>query len=822
MRLYHRLALFLSLLLLPLFGRGQSTADTSLSPTLKISRITPDEQDGLLHILISAYDKDGAHLELDKFNTAVFKDDHQFEGAFKRLELQKVVPIMDRTVSQSLEIEIPPSQILFLLDLSGSMTDDKLKDAKKAIYDILSMDLLANTDMQFAWFHDVVSEKNEPISLASFDQVITPLSVKSTNDTDLYRAILKKVRDLQDMKGYRAIILLTDGKNDTKNNPIYQGADAIPRISDSTLLDFVAQELDSTLKIFPVGLGKDADSKFLEALASATPSAEDYPTKDVAPTELFTAFQKIISTLSTPNYKLEVQPDTSDARYGTERRIFKVTYRKDLEAVKTVVLGSAGRKIDLGFQSTGKEANQFIGALTGVGILVLLLLVLTLSVPIYNNILFRRKYIWKYREVRVDNPPPDPLTLEAFQDDDLVVINEQGTKMMKLSSWKYYRENKMEAQAGDFTELFKLQASSGDFFSQRGVYKQLNWLWFGALGGFIAWNINAVLIELNWTSLYEFFAQLDQPNASTQIFTSVLNEFLVGIAMSIGIVGCLAIAEERGNWGKFKITKVLLRVLVGLLIGVFLYLLESTLIGRLQLPAFLSSVLGWTLFGTGLALVVSLFSSIEAVNALKGGLLAALLGGIVYEIFYIPFVRDLFSSTVSHVISWMAYGGILGYTLFTVVARLEQYELLCLSPQDFAQWKSPISKWLKDPVIGSVIMGSHHKNRVFLKWHHQDSSVQPKHARISYAGDRVYIEPLEGEVWINSQQIKTKTPLENGQAIQLGANGLTRLQFIAKAQETAAVQQGQRGSRSASLQPDNRSTHEVRRIRNQIQITNKR
>ncbi len=67
---------------------------------------------------------------------------------------------------------------------------------------------------------------------------------------------------------------------------------------------------------------------------------------------------------------------------------------------------------------------------------------------------------------------------------------------------------------------------------------------------------------------------------------------------------------------------------------------------------------------------------------------------------------------------------------------------------------------------------------VYVKW--PDKSVKDWHAKLSYSKGVVFIEPNEGEVLVNSQLIRKKTPLQHLDRIQLGEFSNSVLQFLAK------------------------------------------
>jgi hypothetical protein len=446
--------------------------------------------------------------------------------------------------------------------------------------------------------------------------------------------------------------------------------------------------------------------------------------------------------------------------------------------------------------------------------------------PIKHRKQFEKKFIKYYHQIKVPNVTKrDPLTKRDFTDMDQVVVSEDGKRVLALTTWKYYKGGK-ENEAGDYADLFPADLRASQFFSQRGDFKRFNWLWFGALGGGIAWAVLAIFkaVDLTW---YQTFLSSWADREDEQISTAIFGDTLLGIAMGIGIITTLSWVEERGQSQKFSIGRVLLRVMLGVIGAYLVFLVQSFLLMKYipiwEYSPLVRSCVGWLLFGAVLGLTLSFASSITPATGVKGGLLAAFIAFVVYSILDLPVFHSFFDSQIVAAIGYMTFGGVLGYTLHTVVAMYEDYELRCLSPRDFAMWQSPISKWLKSPSIEYIVIGKNPKSTVYVKW--PDTHVADFHARMSLIKGLPHISPDQGEVLVNDMRISGPTPLENGDRIKLGSQSVSVLQFLAK---ESKLPPGSGRNLSASPAPapssgggKGRSPQEAAQIRKQIQIKRK-
>jgi len=153
-----------------------------------------------------------------------------------------------------------------------------------------------------------------------------------------------------------------------------------------------------------------------------------------------------------------------------------------------------------------------------------------------------------------------------------------------------------------------------------------------------------------------------------------------------------------------------------------------------------------------------------------------------------------------------------------VVSRLEDFELLILSPKAFSGRVSPISKWLKSSSIDYVFMGKDPGCHLYIKW--DDPIAKRRHAKFSYSNNVVSVEPEDGAIYVNNICIQKRTSLKNDDIISLGAKSTSRVQFRTK-ETTEDAQIGSLGGNKhhgSSIHVKRRSKKEVANIRGQITI----
>ncbi|MFK7946528.1 MAG: VWA domain-containing protein [Saprospiraceae bacterium] len=692
----------------------------------------------------------------------------------------------EKSGEQALETQVvasdtKPLTILFLMDLSGSMKVDKLNQAKKAVrYSLENMP--SNANVYFSTFQNVISE-NTPLTVNNFNQVVEPLETQPNYHTDLYRAVHEKVTGLSTVEGDKVLILLTDGRDEAELVPTYYEED-IERVSQNQVLETISG-IDKEFRIFAVGIGNDANKKFLEQIALQTPNEGDGYKFGVAPEDLGSTIQEQIITQLASNYILSVYFPKENDKYNTygksEGRNFIVRYTHNgetLETNKEATLAGFSKEIDFGIQYKSEEvSNPYWIGLWGFLLLLLLLALFSAFVPMRNQYIFKNKFIKKYKEIKEPGVIiRDQYSRKEITNDDEELVIHNG-KILTLKNWKWIKVN-MKDNYGEFAEMFALE-NSGNFFSGKGYFKRLNWIWFGGIGGFLAWLIVQGLYTLNLESVPSIQESLQFLDTDKEISDSVLGDTLLGVAMGTGIIVALSIIEELGQSRAVNFGRILLRTLIGLVISMIVFFSISALTLKFISHPYLASLISWMILGITLGWVVSIQSSIEAINGIKAGLLAGFVAYNAMELFGILMTNV--SPDLIAVLSYIIYGLVLGGTIFAVITRLESFELQFTSPSKHSGKVVGISKWLKYAPF--ITLGTDRSSEVLIKWDQEDPEAQPKHAKFTFKDNAVKIEAL-ASLYINNKKLDPgkKITLQNDDEIKLGANGITKMKFIAKVQ----------------------------------------
>ena len=408
------------------------------------------------------------------------------------------------------------------------------------------------------------------------------------------------------------------------------------------------------------------------------------------------------------------------------------------------------------------------------------LLLVTLALGVFA-ILFPQVRQWRFRREHVVafEPVPgrtlyDPATREPIQPGEPVV---NVCRMpIPLATWQ-----ECDNQCPHFPECTKnnLQCKGEGvqreqpFFRPTGHNRPLNWVWFGALGGFTGWLLFAVVdwfTRNGWGGLGLYAERLMRQVSEGASAESLVEDSLIGACFGSGLILLLSVMEERTQPDRFNYQRIALRTLIGALLSLMVFglgfLLQAS--GLIAYPL-LSAALTWTAFGLCLGVVLTANSSITVPRGVVGGLLAGLAGFAVYWL--ISGLSDDY--LLAKLVSLILAGGVLGWVLDSVINLAEDYYIEFLQPVEYSRSRVPLSKWLKSDY--EIIIGTEPGSQVYIKW--PDEAVEPEHARISLEGDGVYLLPY-GETLINNRIVgQKKVRLRDDDVIRLGRRSLTEMRY---------------------------------------------
>lgn len=452
---------------------------------------------------------------------------------------------------------------------------------------------------------------------------------------------------------------------------------------------------------------------------------------------------------------------------GEQRTIF--IHWNDTTVSKTFSIGDI-----LFSENLQRELDVWLNiAAVGATFISAILLILALMVPFFRKQNFRSKYVKPYVAIKEKGRVQKDITGEPFEDNQLVVTF--CKQVVSYESWKYfgnrcvkYPDCMYEADPCTHAERYN---SSDRFFDQQGLYRTLNWVWFGALGGYSSWIIWALMNGL----ILPYSRNWDLAPA----MESLIQGGMFGAAMGLGLSLWLSYVEVRGQAGSHKVNRILGRTFLGLLVGALsfglVYYLTHPLRAAWQSEIWQEFVLYlpcWLLLGTGLGLVLSVRSTISPGRGILGGAVASLVGYGAY--FTMVKILVNIDDEWGRMLGLILMGMILGVFIVSVVYRKGDYELKIISPEKFRK-TVPINKWLKSDV--DVMIGSDPIAQVFVNW--DSRHVAPQHVRMTHSQNKVYIQPF-AETLLNGKIASMDRPsaLKHGDVIQLGRHGKTSLQFL--------------------------------------------
>ncbi|MEM6879648.1 MAG: FHA domain-containing protein, partial [Bacteroidota bacterium] len=405
-----------------------------------------------------------------------------------------------------------------------------------------------------------------------------------------------------------------------------------------------------------------------------------------------------------------------------------------------------------------------LGAGVGIGLVSMLLIIFSLLYPKLQQINFRKKHLKPYQP-QAGRQVMDPLTREPIQAGEMVV------DICRLAiPWQTWQEcgHTCPRFPGCTTSNLQCKGHGGvatsGFFSLQGPHRRLNWIWYGALGGFIAWIIAGFVFVFG----QNLVSSLGLAGAD-----DLIEDTMLGAAFGFGISLMLSIIEERTESRRFSISRILMRTLLATVLAIVVfggsYMLFDS--GAIASPLIVGAI-AWVFLGLSIGFVLSLFgSSVSLGRGLIGGLLAGIVGFGCYTL-----LGELSEDfLLAKVVSLVSGGAVLGGILDTVVQLSESYEMEFLQPATYRR-NVPLSKWLG---TGSeIIIGTQPGSQVYVKW--PDEAVLPEHAKIKLEGERVFLIPM-AETLVNGHIVNQKRiQLQDKDLIQLGRNAITQMRFLQK------------------------------------------
>ena len=660
--------------------------------------------------------------------------------------------------------EILNHNISFLLDLSREMDEGALRKAKDIIHELVMEQAVdAKTKFYLTAYHDATVYRRKRLTPETVKEVLSELKV-ANNAPDFYNFLVDEFRHLKGLEGKGTLFILGSGVNVaegemyTRRLPHDQGT--VKRIMESLSGDF---------HLFTINMkGEDASANFDFLNSEFTRHTNGELPADYA---AFLGQKNKIKS----NYLIKASPNWKNPIYKGEKRKYVVSMNGE-EGVKDFQLGGINDPINM--QSPPEWSSWLLLLAVGIILILLILGVGSVLVPYLREEKFIKEYVEPY--VRKNNLVQyDVIYNEPIKEGAPVVKKCQ--QVTPFSTWKEVGwQCPNYADCGNPKCGMAGAPEANSFFSMEGIFLKLNWIWFGTIGGLLAWIIMNLFRITDFQLLNSAVAEGIFPNAIGQSNPELLartigNNMLVGVAFGAGLLFMLGWMEERRASNRYSYVKavmrILLRTIAGILWAMLVFFFGFYLQYELGIGAYLSGLISWLFFGLGVGLIISIRSSIAMRNGVVGGIIGAVIAFQFYwllsEILEIEFM-------VANLLSMILMGGLIGSVLVSVVTNLEDFELEVIAPQGY-QRTIPISKWLKSNI--GVMIGKLPCSYIYIKW--DDEEVQPEHAELFREDGKVFIKPLE-EILINKKIISKPVPLRNGDTIQLGRASITQFRFMEK------------------------------------------
>jgi len=667
--------------------------------------------------------------------------------------------------------------VVFLLDLSANMDSNAVRQAR-AIINTALLRFPPNESSNFFLVAGLQKSERVPLNPANPEPALATIS-GNRETPDLYHAIIQQMRFLRRLEGKQVLIILSNGKNRPANS-----LDILPDVSFDVLRQASTMGLD--FFCFPIGLGSTPDELFFKELIAKTKNPEDNYTLSTLPINIDGIIKNSLIYEST--HILSLYPQNS--YFQGEIRKYEVWLESNKLQSETSYHDLHNSSNPYIFKPTQNEEiltlTWFLG---GVVILVGFYGMASLSVPMYRRYRFRKKYVQQYLPKKGIRQF-DPLTKEQLREGEWVVA--KCRQPTPLATWNGLGQCPNYPDCMHFHDPCSGSGApepQGTFFSMQGIYRKLNWVWFGALGGFTGWLIFSTFkyIDFGWYRALTgsvISTLMGSQAADTQelvnLAQGMANNTLVGIAFAIGLISVLSWMTERAQSRAFSFTRVLLRTLVGVAAAALVFIIGFHIQYQRIIPgAFTAGMVTWLLFGAVTGMALSLRSSISLVRGMLGGILACLIGYLLFS-----WLGSEGNIMGARLIGWVILGAVLGLVVETVYTTLEEFELEIISPTRYRHTVH-ISKWLKSSL--SVIIGREPGSFVYVKW--ADPVVELQHARLTLDRAHVYLEPF-AETLVNGHPapLNKRTRLQNGDLIQLGPLSVSRFKYVEKRKEVRPPQ----------------------------------
>lgn len=748
----------------------------STSDTVSVVRLSKSPQADTLYIDLKILDPEGKKV----FYKTSGKDNFSVKenGSDNPNVVPKVYSVKDIRDKRVLSDQL---SMLFLIDRSGSVSQESLGKQYDLILDILNSDTKAKVYLSFM-DNTVTSSKLVTKSNINSD-FGEEFTVRKGTQKYLYKAVMSKMEELSGSlathypeishnsdlsdSSQKILFVLTDGKVQNEDGT-FIGEDFFTWKGE--LADWknsMKESKKAYIPIYCIFMGNsneiDSDSELeMKAFCTTTPANN-------ARTDLKGKFFKVFSadelkkTLEesldsiAADYRLVLVNPKGKIYDGTER-VLTITVQNDQQKIATGDLSYAfgSKNVPLGGDGRSKWSIILVGLCYGLVIAALIYLILQYLLPWIQYKVFCKRYVVKYNGNRDGSSVEQQLCYhckEPFQNGDVIV-----TKCEHVVHWECWKENRNRCpEYGAHSCRKGIHYYNQEKLSDpRNAPYFLMWLVYGLLAGLVSWVFMRIFYsETLFSSLINGLLRLLRPaddilGVSSMAFVPKIQSMLLcGILLGFFITLFFSyLIEFRKKdfkvWGQ-----ILLRSVVGGVLGFIAFLLGAIVIILLNKPAncFYTDWIPWALFAIGMAFVLSYNTDIKLQNALIGGLISVLVSFVV--LFLGTFAKDILS-----MFSYMIYSAGLGIAIAVVHHISEKYFLRVSGPvqeRDIA-----IYKWMS--VTGGfnhVTIGKSIDCILEMNWD-DAPNIADKQVEIYLENDRPYCKALEDGTFLSNGQMLQK------------------------------------------------------------------
>jgi Ca-activated chloride channel family protein len=186
--------------------------------------------------------------------------------------------------SQIAPEEIAFKDVVFVFDTSGSMSGEKIEQARKALLNLLG-NLNANDRFNIVTFSSATRSFRDGLTTASPDVLKAAREwtqkIKAVGGTNINDALLESLKMMRDDSARaQQIVFMTDGQPTVGETNIEQ---ILKNVRNAGLNEYLTAKRSPSERIFVFGVGYDVNTRLLDALAEENRGASDYvlPEEDI-------------------------------------------------------------------------------------------------------------------------------------------------------------------------------------------------------------------------------------------------------------------------------------------------------------------------------------------------------------------------------------------------------------------------------------------------------------------------------------------------------------------------------------------------------------